>query len=92
MISPNYLTATETQIHLANGSTTLERVIKDHQERYQQRNEQIKAWVCVDHTILNDKAVEGPLRGMVIGIKDIISMSQPSRITKLTGRYQRLPN
>jgi Asp-tRNA(Asn)/Glu-tRNA(Gln) amidotransferase A subunit family amidase len=77
MIPSNYITATETVALVAEDRITLKQVIQDHQERYEQRNEQVKAWVCVDHTGTNDNVLEGPLRGMVIGIKDIISTSQP---------------
>jgi Asp-tRNA(Asn)/Glu-tRNA(Gln) amidotransferase A subunit family amidase len=75
MIPSNYLTGTEAiALALVNDDElTLEQVLQDHQERYEQRNQQVRAWVCVDHTGTNDKVLEGPLRGMVIGIKDIIS-------------------
>jgi Asp-tRNA(Asn)/Glu-tRNA(Gln) amidotransferase A subunit family amidase len=74
MIASNYLTATETIALVAKDETTLEQVLQDQQERYEQRDDQVKAWVCVDHTAANANVLEGPLRGMVIGIKDIISM------------------
>jgi hypothetical protein len=63
MIPSNYLTGTEAISLVNDDELTLEQVLQDHQERYEQRNDRVKAWVCVDHTILNDKAVEGPLRG-----------------------------
>jgi Asp-tRNA(Asn)/Glu-tRNA(Gln) amidotransferase A subunit family amidase len=77
MIPSNYLTATQTMALVAEDEVSLKQVIQDHQERYEQRNDQVKAWVCVDHTGAKEKVLEGPLRGMVIGIKDIISTSQP---------------
>jgi Asp-tRNA(Asn)/Glu-tRNA(Gln) amidotransferase A subunit family amidase len=76
MILSNYLTGNEAIASVAAVEITLEQVLKDHQERYEQRNDQVKAWVCVDHTSANDYVLEGPLRGMTIGIKDIISTSQ----------------
>jgi Asp-tRNA(Asn)/Glu-tRNA(Gln) amidotransferase A subunit family amidase len=79
MIPSNYLTATETIALVAKDETTLEQVLQDHQERYERRNDQVKAWVCVDHTGVNEKVLEGPLRGMIIGIKDIISMSHSTK-------------
>jgi Asp-tRNA(Asn)/Glu-tRNA(Gln) amidotransferase A subunit family amidase len=75
MIPSNYLTGTEAIASVNDDELTLEQVLQDHQERYEQRNDQVKAWVCVDHTGTNDKVIEGPLRGMVIGIKDNISTS-----------------
>jgi Asp-tRNA(Asn)/Glu-tRNA(Gln) amidotransferase A subunit family amidase len=75
MIPSNYLTGTEAIALVNDDELTLEQVLQDHQERYEQRNDQVKAWVCVDHTGTNDKVIEGPLRGMVIGIKDNISTS-----------------
>ena len=77
MIPSNYLTATQTIALVTKDEITLDQVLKDHKDRYEQRNDQVKAWVCVDHTIPNDKALEGPLRGMIIGVKDIISISHP---------------
>jgi len=75
MIPSNYLTATQTIALLAKDEITLDQVFKDHKERYEQRNDQVKAWVCVDHTGV--KALEGPLQGMIIGVRDIISISHP---------------
>jgi Asp-tRNA(Asn)/Glu-tRNA(Gln) amidotransferase A subunit family amidase len=79
MIPSNYLTGTEAIASVAKDEIFLHQVLQDHQERYEQRNDQVKAWVCVDHTGTNDKVLEGPLRGMVIGIKDIISMSHSTK-------------
>jgi Asp-tRNA(Asn)/Glu-tRNA(Gln) amidotransferase A subunit family amidase len=75
MIPSNYLTGTEAIALVAKDEITLDQVLQDHKDRYEQRNNQVKAWVCVDHTGTNDQVLEGPLRGMVIGIKDIISTS-----------------
>ena len=75
MIPSNYLTGTEAIALVDDDELSLERVLQDHKDQYEQRNDQVKAWVCVDHTGAKDKVLEGPLRGMVIGIKDIISTS-----------------
>jgi Asp-tRNA(Asn)/Glu-tRNA(Gln) amidotransferase A subunit family amidase len=75
MILSNYLAGNEAIASVAAEEITLDQVLQDHKERYKRRNEQVNAWVCVDYTGANDKVLEGPLRGMVIGIKDIISMS-----------------
>ena len=75
MYLSNYLTGTEAIALVATDDLTLEQVLQDHKERYEQRNHQVKAWVCVDHTGTNNEVLEGPLRGMRIGIKDIISTS-----------------
>jgi len=95
MILSNYLTGNEAIALVAKDEISLRQALQNHQERYEQRNDQVKAWVCVDHTIPNVNVLEGPLRGMVIGLKDIISMSQRPDVffaSKLIGRYQRLPN
>jgi hypothetical protein len=81
----NYLTGNEAVASVAAEEITLDQVLKDHQERYEQRNDQVKAWVCVDHTGTKDKCLKGPLRGMVIGIKDIIS-------TSYAGAYHSFPS
>jgi Asp-tRNA(Asn)/Glu-tRNA(Gln) amidotransferase A subunit family amidase len=75
MILSNYLTGSDAIALVANDEISLHQVLQGHQEQYEQRNDQVKAWVCVDHTGTKDKCLEGPLRGMVIGIKDIISTS-----------------
>jgi Asp-tRNA(Asn)/Glu-tRNA(Gln) amidotransferase A subunit family amidase len=79
MLPSNYITATEAIALVAEEKLTIDQVLKDHKDRYEQRNDQIKAWVCIDHT--GDKALDGPLRGMIIGVKDIISTSHPSMIS-----------
>lgn len=75
MIPSNYPTATETIALLAKGEIDLGRVLKDHQARTEQRDKEVRAWVRVDHLEAVDRTQEGPLRGMVIGVKDIISTS-----------------
>jgi Asp-tRNA(Asn)/Glu-tRNA(Gln) amidotransferase A subunit family amidase len=73
----NYLTATETQALLASGQITADQILKDHQLRYHERDEKVKAWVCVDHSRESKENIEEGLQGVVIGIKDIISTSLP---------------
>jgi Asp-tRNA(Asn)/Glu-tRNA(Gln) amidotransferase A subunit family amidase len=74
MIPSNYLTATETQALLAQGKTTTGQIIQEHQARYQERDDKVKAWVCVNHSRAIKESIEGQLKGVVIGIKDIMSM------------------
>jgi len=76
MIASNFLTATETQGLLACGETTIDHILSDHHARYQERDDQVNAWVCVDHSQAAREVLKGPLKGVVIGIKDIISQSQ----------------
>jgi Asp-tRNA(Asn)/Glu-tRNA(Gln) amidotransferase A subunit family amidase len=75
MIASNYLTATETQALLAEGKISTDRIIQEHQARYQERDDQVKAWVCVNHSRAIKESIEGELKGVVIGIKDIMSKS-----------------
>lgn len=67
------MTATETQALLAGGKITTDQIIQDHQARYQERDEKVKAWVCVNHTRAAKDAIKGDLNGVVVGIKDIFS-------------------
>lgn len=98
MVPTNYLTATDTQALLANGKTTIEQILHDHRDRFEERDHEVKAWVCVDHqaAAVATKTNKGPLEGVVIGIKDIISAFQPeisqTALAVLTTRYQGLPN
>lgn len=85
MIPTNYLTATDTQALLANGKITTKQILQDHRDRFQERDHEVKAWVCVDHA-KGGQIRDGPLRGMVIGIKDSKSelpptSSPPGRVT-----------
>jgi len=81
MIPTNYVTATDTQALLANGKTTIEQILQEHRNRYEERDHEVKAWVCVDlqaaAVSAASKTAKGPLEGVVIGIKDIISKFQP---------------
>jgi hypothetical protein len=79
MLPSNYITATEAIALVIKEQLTIDQVLKDHKDRYEQRNNQVKAWVCIDHT--GNKALKGPLQGMIIGVKDIISTLHPSRIS-----------
>jgi Asp-tRNA(Asn)/Glu-tRNA(Gln) amidotransferase A subunit family amidase len=84
----NYLTATETQALLSDGKSTIDQILKDHKIRYQQRNDEVKAWACVDMT--KKPISRGPLTGVVIGIKDIMRLScdtTPLYCTTLTRRH-----
>lgn len=75
MTPSNYLTATETQALLAGGKITTDQIVQDHQARYQERDEKVKAWVCVNPTRAAEDIIEGDLNGVVVGIKDIFSTS-----------------
>jgi Asp-tRNA(Asn)/Glu-tRNA(Gln) amidotransferase A subunit family amidase len=75
MIPSNYLTATETQALLAEKTTTTDQIIQEQQARYQERDDQVKAWVRVNHSRAIKESIEGQLSGVVIGVKDIMSMS-----------------
>jgi len=77
MVGSNYLTALETKALLIEGKITIDQILKDHQDRYDERDKQVNAWVCVDHA-KGGQIQDGPLRGMVIGIKDSISMPPPT--------------
>lgn len=81
MIPTNYLTATDAQALLANGKTTIEQILQDHRDRYEEGDHEVKAWVCVDYQAAAvsaaSKTAKGPLEGVIIGIKDIISAFQP---------------
>lgn len=71
-MASNYLTALETKALLIEGKTTIDQILKDHQDRYNERDKQVNTWVSVDHA-KGGHIQDGPLRGMVIGIKDSIS-------------------
>lgn len=78
-IPTNYLTATETQALLAAGKSTVTQIIKDHQVRHKERDADTQAWVNTNFEGTLAKAEKAdtaglPLHGVVIGIKDIISM------------------
>jgi Asp-tRNA(Asn)/Glu-tRNA(Gln) amidotransferase A subunit family amidase len=78
-IPTNFLTATETQALLDTGKTTPVQIIKDHQARYNDRNDQVQAWVTTNFegalaaAAKDDKTKGLPLH-VVVGVKDIISM------------------
>jgi len=73
MVPSNYQTATKTQALLLVGKTTIDQILKDHRIRYEQRNDEVKAWACVDMTKIPSST--GVLTGVMIGIKDIMRMS-----------------
>lgn len=73
----NCLTATETQALLASGQITTDQILEDHRTRYHERDEKVKAWICADHNRASKENIEGELRGVVIGIKDIIGAPSP---------------
>jgi Asp-tRNA(Asn)/Glu-tRNA(Gln) amidotransferase A subunit family amidase len=73
MTPTNYLTASETVALVSSGGVSLEQVIQDHQERYQQRNDDVRAWVVTNFDNATKPAEEGPLRGVTIGVKDMMS-------------------
>jgi len=89
MSSTNFLSATATQAGLEDGTISLSQILKDHHKRYQQKDDDIHAWVVTRHSQLlaeaegmqadHDKAGNGMLlRGVTIGVKDIMSESSGS--------------
>lgn len=84
MSATNLLTATGTQIELDNGRTSIPQIVKDHQSRYGDRDLGTHAWVLVCHSQILletdlgakeqvEKGSEKLLRGVTIGVKDILS-------------------
>jgi hypothetical protein len=43
MIPTNYLTGTDTQALCREGKTTIDQIHQDHQDRYEERDDQVKA-------------------------------------------------
>ena len=79
-IPTNFLTATETQALLAEGTVTTRQVVHDHQVLYQERDAVVHAWVHTNFdgafALADSGETKGlPLHGVVIAVKDIISMS-----------------
>jgi Asp-tRNA(Asn)/Glu-tRNA(Gln) amidotransferase A subunit family amidase len=80
-VPTNYLTATETLQLIKEGTVTAEQVIADHKQRYEERNEVVRAWVTVDYEAATQAAKDTkglPLHGVMIAVKDIISTSYPN--------------
>ena len=92
-IPTNFLTATDTQALLDSGNITPVQIIKDHQARFNDRNNQVQAWVTTnfDNALAaaqTDQTKGLPLQGVVIGVKDIISMSPSVPVPDAEGGYQ----
>jgi Asp-tRNA(Asn)/Glu-tRNA(Gln) amidotransferase A subunit family amidase len=84
MQATNFLTATETRRQLKDGVITIPQILKDHQSRYQIRNNDVQAWVTSRHSALVQEAEqegcktvengnEQSLLGITIGVKDVMS-------------------
>ena len=82
----NFLTATETRQQLKDGIITISQILKDHQSRYENRDDEVRAWVVARHQGLIEEVeekgnidvgenVKQTLAGIIIGVKDIISES-----------------
>ena len=82
----NFLTATETRQQLKDGIITISQILKDHQARYENRDDEVQAWVVARHRQLIEETegkadinvgenVKQTLDGITIGVKDIISES-----------------
>jgi len=78
MVATNFLTASETISLVSSGKVSLEQVVQDHEDRYQERDNDVKAWVVTNHQ--NVKAASkdtskdsGPLTGVMIAVKDMMS-------------------
>jgi len=79
-IPTNFLTATETQALLAEGTVTTRQVVHDHQVQYQERDAVVHAWVHTNFdgafALADSGETKGlPFHGVTIGVKNIISMS-----------------
>jgi Asp-tRNA(Asn)/Glu-tRNA(Gln) amidotransferase A subunit family amidase len=84
MSNTNFLTATATQAGLRDGVISLPQILKDHHKRYEQRDNDVRAWVVTRHLQLlpdaevrlavgGEKGDHMLLRGVTIGVKDIMS-------------------
>jgi Asp-tRNA(Asn)/Glu-tRNA(Gln) amidotransferase A subunit family amidase len=80
MVASNYLTALEIRALLAEGQTTIDRILKDHRLGYGKRDGQVNTWVCVDRSKAS-RVQNGALSGIVIGIKDSISTSSATPLS-----------
>lgn len=82
MVASNYLTAMETLDLIRSGNLSVRQVAQDHISRFQQRDETVHAWAHFDpERILREaerldavpRDQRGPLHGVTIGIKDMMS-------------------
>ena len=84
-----FLTATAIQAGLKDGTISLPQILKDHHTRYKQRDGEVHAWVVTRHSQLlheaeamqADQEEQGDrmlLKGVTIGVKDIMSESSAS--------------
>lgn len=82
----NYLTATETIALVREGKLTITQIVEDHLARYDERDPTIHAWAFLDRELVLEEAKKldalpkekrGPLHGMVLGVKDMISEVVP---------------
>ncbi len=78
----NYLTATESIALVSSGKLTVSDIARDHLARYNERDGDVHAWAYVDRDLVLKEASRldaipvdsrGPLQGMLIGVKDIMS-------------------
>ena len=74
------LTAVELSAGVASGALSAERVAREHLDRIAEREPSVGAWVHLDPDqvmtqarALDRAAVQGPLHGVPVGIKDIIA-------------------
>jgi len=83
MSNTNFLTATATQAGLKDGTISIPQILRDHHKRYEERDAAVHAWVVTRHSQLLaetevERADQGEhmlLRGVTIGVKDILSES-----------------
>jgi len=95
----NFLTATETRQQLNDGIITESQILKDHQARYENRDDEVQAWVVARHRQLIEETegkadinvgenVKQTLDGITMGVKDIISESNFHGISPyITAKY-----
>ena len=86
MSNTEFLTATATQAGLKDGTISLQQILKDRHKRYEHRDHDVHAWVVTRHSQLlaeadlmqadhDEVGHDMLLRGVTIGVKDIMSES-----------------
>jgi Asp-tRNA(Asn)/Glu-tRNA(Gln) amidotransferase A subunit family amidase len=82
MIDSNYLTATEVVQLIAEDKLTVVQIIRDHLKRYKARDDVVHAWAYLDEERALKEAERldgipknkrGPLHGVILGVKDMMS-------------------
>lgn len=88
-IANNYLTAPTVASRIRKGELSVSQVVEDHIGRWSERDKEIKAWVHFDPERARAEAQRldeipvdqrGPLHGILIGVKDMMRGSSPTRL------------